>query len=285
MATLTLRPLASGDLPTLDALCAGRNVHPREYERFLALEGAGGFVLADERGTLGAVTTLRYFEHGFLGPVLLSPDVEGGAGAGIALVVRAIEALRAAGVNAIEVQATEADAHVLLRLGFRVEGGTTVWERAPGAVGGDGAEGGGTREMGIGDLLDVGALDADAVGWGRKEYLAQLRDEMPASARVVESPGGDVAGYALARRARRGHHLGPLVARAGVDVAPLLRDAVARVAHEPLTALATDRAASALDALGFRRVGAFARMRAGPALDAQLGSDAVEWLLGGRLTG
>lgn len=141
--------------------------------------------------------------------------------------------------------------------------------------------------MEAGDMLDIGALDAAVAGYGRKEYLDALRREHPDGARVVER-GGDIAGYALLRRAPRGWHLGPLVTRAGdaEHARALVRDALAR-ADGAIVALVPDEpAALALwRAEGFREVGSLAHMRAGTAELDSASLPATQWALGGRITG
>jgi hypothetical protein len=102
---------------------------------------------------------------------------------------------------------------------------------------------------------------------------------------------GEVAGYVLARRSRRGYHLGPLVTRAGdAETARLLlADALESVAGWPVVALAPEGSAllEALKAGGFAEVGTLTRMRTGvPGREADdAGPGATEWLVGGRITG
>lgn len=269
------------DLPTLDPLLAGRNVHATEYARFLGLEGAHGLVLEHEGRVVAAVTALRLFEHGVLGPVLAAPDADG-VGTHVALLATAMEGLRRSGVPFVEAEATPAEARLLEGLGFQRARGTVVLERAPAEA----APGGGTRAMTPGDLLDVGALDADVAGYGRKEFIAALMRDFPEGARVTEA-GGDVTGYALLRRSRRGHHLGPLVTRAPhvADAEALLADALARAGARPVVALLPEGGglAPALARAGFEPVGELVRMRAGTR-DAPA-EGATEWLVGSRLTG
>ena len=103
---IQLRPMTRADLAALEELGTSRNVHRREYERFLDLEGAHGVVLESGSRLRGAITVMRYFEHGFLGPILLRPS-EDGIGLSLALLARAIEGLQRAGVTLIEAEATD----------------------------------------------------------------------------------------------------------------------------------------------------------------------------------
>ncbi|HEX2021620.1 MAG TPA: hypothetical protein VHH36_02850 [Candidatus Thermoplasmatota archaeon] len=104
-------------------------------------------------------------------------------------------------------------------------------------------------------------------------------------ARVVRE--GDVTGYALLRRARRGFHLGPLVTQAGdLDAArALLADALAAARAWPVVALAPEGGGllPSLSEEGFREVGRLLRMRTGTVPAPEAG--ATEWLVGGRITG
>ncbi|HUR68710.1 MAG TPA: hypothetical protein VM370_05640 [Candidatus Thermoplasmatota archaeon] len=287
---LLLRPLTKEDLPPLLALARaqGRNVTEQEYERFLSLEGARAFVITRDGALLGAATAMRYYEHGFLGPLLLRDDEQAAStaatGVAIALLAQLIERIQSEGVHVIEAEAAGVEELILGRMGFEVVRRTLVLER-PGAP----ARGfAGSLPMEDQHLLDVGALDADVVGYGRKEYLLALRRDMPDGARVVERDG-DVVGFVLLRRAPRGYHLGPLVTRAGDSDAAgmLVQDALAATAGAPVVALAPDEAPviALLEKEGFRRVGELARMRAGGADAPGTRAPATQWALGGRITG
>lgn len=278
---LVLRPMGREDVAAVGALALdqGRNVDARDYERFLGLEGARGLVVERDGALLGAATVMRYFEHAMLGPVLVRQE---GDGLAIALLAHLIEAMQRDGVTTIEAEAGAGEEPILARMGFDVLRKTLVLERPPGGS----VEGAGSVAMRTHHLLDVGSLDAAAVGWGRKEYIAALARELPAAARVLEADG-DVVGFALLRRAPRGYALGPIVTRsAGTeDAAHLVRDALNVAAGERVVMLVPESSAllPALEREGFRAVGALTRMRAGPA--AQPRADATEWALGSRITG
>gem|GEM_PF-5889303 len=283
---LELRPMAEGDLADLLAFAhaQGRNVHREEYARFLALEGARGFVLRQQGSLAGAITAIRYFEHGFLGPVLAPGGADGLA---IALLAHAIEGLQRGGASLLEAEATEEERAILARMGFHALRSTLVLERPAGAGSGAATR---TERLGPGDFLDLGALDAAAVGYGRKEFLYALMQDYPEGARVVRG-GGDVHGYAFLRRSRRGYHLGPLVTREGdlESARALLSDAAALAAGWPLVALAPEESplVGALSEAGFAPVGRLTRMRAG-APGREVAGDATratEWLVGSRITG
>lgn len=279
---LEVRAMTSDDISALEPLLASRNVHPREYERFLALEGAFGLLLFDGERLVGATSVMRYFEHGFLGPILLHPDAEG-VGFSLALASHAMKGLQLAGVDVVDAEASASESIILENLGFRRQHRTLVLQREPASPAPSRSADTTTRAMTPADLLDVGAIDASAVGYGRKGYLLQLLRELPDGARVVERHG-EVAGYSLMRRSRRGYHLGPLVTRAGRDDAgeALIDHALGLAAGHPLVALAPRATRETLDRSGFSEVGELYRMRAGQRAPPR---DATEWLLGGRITG
>jgi hypothetical protein len=288
VADYALHPIAPEDAPALRRLgeLQGRNVHADEYARFLGLEGAGGWLLREGDEVLAGITALRCFEHGVLGPLLARAELP--SSLEVVVLSHAVEALQRSGVARVEVEATEREAQVLERMGFARVRGTLVLERAPGALAesrSPPAEGGAPAPMGPEHLLDVGILDAAAVGHGRKGYLADVQAAFPDGSLVVERDG-DVAGFALLRRSRRGYHLGPLVtlAEAPDDAAALLEAAVARVSTWPVTALAPEGTPllARFEALGFAPVGRLVRLRAG---EAPPEATAREWLLGSRLTG
>ena len=268
--------MTPADLPALEPLAEGRNVHRSEYERFLRLEGARGLVLESEGGLVGAITLLRCFARAVVGPTLLAPGADG-PGVSLALLGAAVEQLQRDGVVLAEAEAGEVEAPLLSAMGFRELRRTLVLERPASPLAGAST----TRGMEMGDLLDVGALDADAVGYGRKEFLVALQDDV----RVTDDRG-EVTGFVATRRARRGRHLGPLVTRAGHEDAAhrLLRDAVATVAPSPVVTLVPEDGAllPALRELGFAPVGGLMRMRAG---EAPPPAFSREWLVGSRLTG
>lgn len=276
--------MARDDLDGVLALAhgQGRNVHRREYERFFDLEGAHGFVLMRDGALEGAVTVMRYFDHGFLGPVLVR---EGADATGLvwALASQAVMGLVQSGVPLVMAEASDADAPILAHMGFTATRRTLVLERAPAAAEGTPR----TVPMEAHHLLDVGTLDASVVGYGRKEFLWALREDFPEGARVVES-GGEAVGYVLLRRSRRGYHLGPLVTQgADVEVArALLEDALRAAAGWPVVVLVPEGSGLLpfLAKHGFEEVAGLVRMRSGDADPPQDGA-ATEWVLGGRITG
>lgn len=278
---LVLRPMRVEDLPAIAAFAQaqGRNVHPDDYERFLALEGAHGVVLTRDEVLVGAATAIRYFEHGFLGPVLVPPQ---GDGLAVALLVRLVEGLQRDGAIVIEAEASDVEGPILARMGFAAIRRTLVLEREPGAE----SPQGGTRPMEAIDALDVGALDAGVAGWGRKEYLLALQRDMPQGARVIERDG-EVDGYVLLRRSRRGYHLGPLVTRTPTQEAAeaLVADALREARGWPVVALVPEGGPllPILVAHGFAEVGLLTRMRAGT--HELVRAEGVEWAVGSRMTG
>lgn len=288
-ARIELRPMTREDLPAVVALAhaEGRNVHRSEYDRFVGLEGAHGFVLYRDGALVGAVTAMRYFENGFLGPVVLGSG-PGSVGVSILLLQRAIETLQRGGVALLDAEAGDVEAAVLSGLGFQALRRTLVLERPAAAPTGRLSL---STPMEPRHFLDIGALDAEVVGHGRKEFLLSLMEETPAGARVVERDG-DVAGYVLVRRSRRGYHLGPLVTRTGDEEAAqaLLADALESVAGWPVVALAPEGSPllDLLRARGFAEVGGLTRMRTGVpgrAVEETAGPAATEWLVGSRITG
>lgn len=284
---VTLRPMAREDIPALARLAReqGRNLVAADYGRFLALEGARGLVVERNGDLLGAATAMRYFEHAFLGPVVLGAS-EDATGIAIALLAQLIERMQRDGVDLLEAEAATVEEVILQRMGFVVQRRTVVLERSPGGV----ADAAGSVRMEPHHLLDVGVMDAEVAGYGRKEYLQALREELPEGARVVERDG-DVVGYSLLRAGARGYHLGPVVTR--VDdtqtAIALLRDALTAAAGAHVVALVPAESAILphLAREGFREVGALARMSAGtrapPA--TRPGARATQWTLGGRITG
>lgn len=275
-------PLGPEDLPELRALveAEGRNVAGDEYERFLKLEGGAGLVLRAPDGIVGAVTMMRHFEHGIIGPLVTTPRLS--ASLTLALYGHAVEKFQKAGVLRVDIEATEDESRILEKMGFVRMRETLVMERAPAAVEGGAA---GVEPLQAAHMLDLGAMDAGAVGYGRKEYLESLRRREDAAA-YATTDAGELRGYVFLRPAKRGYHLGPLVTAAGQldDARSLLRAAVAHAADTRLVALAAESTPlmAALTEMGFREVGRLARLRAGEQAPERT---ATEWLVGSRLTG
>lgn len=284
MERLELRRLGPDDLDAMMQLARSdaRNLHVSELSRFLALEGAYVMGVTRDGRLVGLITAFRLFDRGWLGPVV----VEGGDDAvGISMVLaqEAVGGLQRLGVDTIGAEATPTEAAMLEHLGFSKERRTLIFERAPGAA--EPAEPATRALSPTRDLLDIGALDADAVGHGRKEWLLHLAEEFPEGARVVGT-GDEVRGFVLMRRTRRGYAVGPLVTAGNdaTDAEPLLASAVAAASSWPIVALAPEGTplAAALARHGFLEVGSLLRMRAGTLPEAPA---ATEWLMGGRMTG
>lgn len=277
----SLTPLDAEDIPALRAIVdrEGRNISREELDRFFSLEGAGGWAIRENDRLIGAVTTLRMFEHGVLGPLISEQELPDGFE--LVLLGHAIESLQKAGVVRVEVEAAARESDVLMRMGFHRVRGTLILERAAAKL--DDAEPMASLEAR--HYLDLGMLDAAAVGHGRKGFLMDVHHQFPEGS-VVEEHDGEMVGYALLRRSRRGYHLGPLVT-GNSDAAlaeRLLRAAVSRVATWPIVALAPEGSEllPALEALGFRVVGSLDRLRAGETPEAPVSQ---EWLVGSRMTG
>lgn len=289
MERLELRELTTEDLPQMQQLVRldARNVHQDELARFLALEGAHALGVARDGRLAGMVTVMRYFEHAWLGPIVTESG-DDAVGIGLALAQDALRRLSTLGLEHVEAEATPSEEVMLEKLGFHRIRSTVVMER-PASAGEAVARAGSTESLDDRHLLDVGALDAAAVGYGRKQYISDLARAFPEGARAAVDAAQEVRGYALMRRARRGYALGPLVTVPdALELAEdLLGDAVAAAPTWPIVALAPQRTAltAALERLGFVAVGELSRMRAGgPARDADA-RGATEWLLGSRMTG
>ncbi len=283
MDDVGLWPLGPEDLPELQRLVElqARNVSEQEYARFLELEGAGGFVLRSKEGFQAAITVMRHFEHAVLGPIVAQPTLP--SSLGLALFTHAMEAILRTGATRVEMAAAPEEALALQSLGFERVGETLVLERPAGART---TERVGLRALEEKDVLDVGALDALAVGYGRKEYLTQLAQAFPEGAIVQENAEGEIIGFTFLRKAKRGYHLGPVVtATHDIEAAlDLARTAISRVSTWPVVTLVAKDSpfAEGLVKEGFTPVGHLVRLRAGDTPEAP---QATHWALGGRLTG
>lgn len=284
MERLELRRLTRDDLDAMGQLvrAEGRNLHPDELPRFLALEGAYVVGVLRDGDLVGMITALRMFDHGWVGPVMMRGG-EDAVGLSTVLAQEVVGGLQRLGVDLLYADATASEAVLLERMGFERVRRTLILERAPAKLDAPPR----TQALEARHALDVGALDAAAAGYGRKEYILELAQAFPEGARVL-ADGEDVRGYALMRRSRRGFALGPVVtSEDDVEAAEaLVADAVASAPTWPIVTLVPEGSPllPALARLGFEEVGGLVRMRAGQR-EAGEGGAATEWAAGGRMTG
>ena len=240
--------MTTDDIPTGLALCrtAGWNQLAPDWRRLLALQPAGCFVAEVDGRPVGTVTTTAYgTDVAWIGMVLVDP-AHRRRGVGSALLEKAIDHLRAVGVAAIKLDATDVGRPVYQKLGFEDEyevrryvaaPPSPVPARAPVQV----------RPLRDADWPAVSALDHQAFGTDRTPLLRELWTDNPAAA-AVATDRDRLTGFGLARPGHEASYIGPIVAEKASDADALLAHLIngLRPARAYLDPLAPNLAALAL---------------------------------------
>lgn len=200
------RRMLAGDLPTAHALSqAVRWPHRLEDWQFVHRLGTG-FVAECDGAVVGTALCWAYgSDHGSLGMVIVSPDLQG-KGVGRELMKRVLDELDGRTTMLI---ATPAGRPLYERLGFVAVGDVhqhqgTVFEPVM-AVPPTGER---IRPMGASDGPRLARLASRALGMPRATVLDALR---AAADGVVLDSGGEPVGFAFCRRFGRGYAIGPVV--------------------------------------------------------------------------
>ena len=240
--------MTADDIPTGLALCrsAGWNQLAPDWRRLLALQPAGCFVAEVGGQPVGTVTTTAYgTDVAWIGMVLVDP-AHRRCGIVSALLEKAIDHLRAIGVAAIKLDATEAGRPVYQKLGFQDEYEVRRYVAAPPSPGPTRAPAQ-VRPLRDADWTAVSVLDHEAFGTDRTALLRHLWTDNPAAAAVTAN-GDRLTGFGLARPGHDAAYIGPIVAEKASDADALLTHLIDRLrpARAYLDPLAPNPAALAL---------------------------------------
>ncbi|HWG90347.1 MAG TPA: GNAT family N-acetyltransferase [Candidatus Thermoplasmatota archaeon] len=261
-----LRPMAVEDVPTVAALAAGRGYVATEsaLARHLQDPDGAGFVVEHNGAIVGVITVSLHLDYALLGPLVLAPSHQG-AGLDLHLVRRAFSTLARRGVRTVEAEVSPEVLPVYRVLGFVPVEETIVLAghtltAAP--------KGPSVRRAEAHDLLDVGQLDADTFGYGRKGLFLSLLEDVPQGAHVARRGADGVDGFVFASRGSPGWSLGPWIVARGAEsaAAPLLDAALTSLEPGEVTVRVPASAAAALKLLqerGFREVARLGRVRFG----------------------
>jgi len=262
-----LGPLSADTLQMLEALveASGWNqlAHDwRLFERLGSIHGirdadgtviASGAVLPMARVPTAMPAARRQPAVSWISMILVAPAARG-RGLGRAVFAHCLSQVRAQGRTAM-LDATALGEPLYTGFGFSPLWRLTRWERAavdapPGAPAGD-------RPRAEG----LAALDAEALGIARPEVLADLLARE--GSRCVRNGRG----FALVRRGRLAHHIGPLLAADEATAGALLREAAGGLAGRIFIDVPDCRVqlAHALREAGFAPQRGFARMALAPA--------------------
>lgn len=170
----------------------------------------GCFVVRGEEGPVAFVTSMKYGTSGWLGNLIVAPQLRG-EGYGSALLESALGALIHAGARTVWLTASESGRPIYERLGFVT---IDVIERWRGS-------GKGVRSLGPTGINPERLVQLDAEGWGdnREAILA----EVVARGTVFAAPDG----FLISQKSNGGVQLGPWSAKEDETVTWLLDQALA----------------------------------------------------------
>ena len=258
-----LRPLTTTDIPAAMALVdqVGWNQTPADWARFLAASPTGCFAAIIDGVVVGTSATIAYEGRlAWVGMVIVDA-AHRGKGLGRQLLERACDAMDAANIPCVKLDATPAGEPLYAKYGFVRERSLERWELS--------------REPSKAPRLQAStaplsgeafALDRSLFGADRRFLLDSLKTDWPEAAIEVRA-GREVLGYSLGRRGYRADHMGPWIARDEHTAAQLLDAFLARskrprvfvdcfVDHQFAVAL--------LEARGFQPQRPLVRMSRGP---------------------
>src|SRR5215204_2414256 len=263
---IEIRLLAERDVAEAMRLkeAAGWNQTEEDWRRLLRL-GPHGCFAATAGGRLVATTTTTAYGRAlaWVGMVLVDPLFRR-KGIATALVRAALDSLEAEGVAAVKLDATPEGAPVYESLGFEAE---LRIERWAGTAGGKAPEDGMSGGAASSQLFEeVFEFDRRAFGADRSELLKALSDGACATPSLRAGDGGDLRGYALARRGSQAAYVGPVVAEEAETAAILLGDLLGRLGTSRVYVdlnTTFEGGARELAALGFIKQRELIRMRRG----------------------
>lgn len=247
----TLGPLTPAVQAGLDALVlqSGWNQTPQDWAIF-SREGTV-CVVRDAQGRI--VASGAVLPHGpqiaWISMILVAPDLRG-RGLGRAVFLHCLTLVKAAGRTAC-LDATPDGQRIYSQFGFVPVYGLTRWQRAAQPSAAPAA-----RSTQLHDTKALAALDAQALGAPRHALLADFLAR-PDAACVRSSEG-----FAIVRRGRIAHQIGPLLALNEAGAAELMTRAVQDLAGPVFMDVPDERAllARQLRDAGFTPQRSFMRM-------------------------
>jgi ribosomal protein S18 acetylase RimI-like enzyme len=182
----------------------------QEFEGFLAHDPGGCLVAENEGRQVGICIATHYGECGFVGELIVAPDMRG-HGIGRQLLERAIEYLRGRGARNILLEGDPPAVPLYERAGFRTVCRST---RFVGAL--QAAPHVHARSMRAQDMDAVAAQDREAFGADRRFFLECSLALYPEFAKVVERRG-KIAGFIMGRRGNGLVSAGPWIVQPGLE--------------------------------------------------------------------
>lgn len=227
-----IRTLQASDLPAAHQLSyqAGWNQTPADWQRLLAWEPDGCFVLDLDGQVGGTVTSTRYGSRlAWIGMLLVDAALRR-QGFGQRLLLHALGWLQDTGVGAVMLDATPLGQPLYERLGFRPQCLLDRWQGVATAADS------GRRNPELGPAgLSPGLLDLDyrAFGLDRTHLLRGLR-AAPEAQNIATGDVEPTSGFVLLRPGAQRWHIGPLVAGNGDAAGRLLQAALVALDGQPV---------------------------------------------------
>ncbi len=235
-ADIDFRPMRPADIDRGLQLCrlAGWDQVRRDWERFIcdpdtkvsvathsggARTSGGGDGSVDQ--IVATVATVCHAEFGWIGMLLVHPDLQGRGGGAVVLGHATADL---AGVPSVRLAATPAGRFLYLKHGFHDEAPLKRMEATAPVV--DGSLESSVQRLGHPELADVVALDRQAFGVARGDLLAWMLDGAPEYGFVARH-GGRTAGFVLGRHGHAFEHVGPIVAADSSVAMALVRTCLA----------------------------------------------------------
>ena len=209
---------------------AGWNQTPADWQRLLAWEPEGCFVLALDGAIAGTVTTTRYGSRlAWIGMLLVDAALRR-RGFGQRLLLHALSWLGDTGVGVVMLDATPLGQPLYERLGFRPQCLLDRWQGVASAA----VSGRRTSKLGPAGLSSA-LLDLDqrAFGLDRSRLLRDLQTAPKAQSIAIGAVEA-TSGYVLLRPGSQCWHVGPLVAEDGDTAERLLQAALAALDGQPV---------------------------------------------------
>ena len=267
---VSIRLMTRRDIPAAQRLreAAGWNQTDADWENLLSFEPTGCFAAEVGGAVVGTATTTTYKNQSgalslaWIGMVLVDP-AQRRRGVGTALLQECLDYLQDLGVETIKLDATPDGKAVYDKLGFVDEYRLERWE----GVAAPKLKSGSPEIKALTEVDTIFDYDSAVFDARRRMVLDARLRAWPECAAVSFAAGGQVSGYALARRGARLHQAGPIVANTPELAALLLDHVLEKMAGAPVIVdvpVANAWALELLRARGLKMQRPLIRMALGP---------------------
>jgi len=181
----------------------------RDIERCWKLEPNGCFIAETQNKRVGHVFSIRYGKLGWIGLLIVDPDVRG-QGIGSELMKKAIDHLRRVGAETIRLDAAGKAVPLYQRLGFTEEYDSLRFRKLLHQTDKQLRRSETTFQMREDNLTSVAEFDAQYFGANRLRVLQAIFKDYPQLC-LVEEEKWRMVGYVMTRQTPKGFWIGPWV--------------------------------------------------------------------------